>query len=117
MTPLNPIAPWHKESYDRLLNHSLPELLAARLPLSGYGAEPAGPHTCQVQITISNGSGDVSMQYPIPTPDQNGVFKINSASLVIIPHVLQDDLASAEVLCVGERLFQYIEAHREDDVI
>jgi hypothetical protein len=110
MTPLNPIASWHKESYDRLLNHTLPELLASRLPFSGYSVEPASPHTCQVHITISNGSGDVSVQYPIPKPDQNGVFKINGASLVIIPHVLQDDLASAEVQCVGERLFQYIEA-------
>ena len=32
-------APWHKESYDRFLDETLPALLSERLPLVGYEVE------------------------------------------------------------------------------
>jgi hypothetical protein len=41
-------APWHRASFDTLLNERLPELLASRGPLLGYHAECDGA-TCRIR--------------------------------------------------------------------
>jgi len=109
MSHSNLIPTWHKESYDRLLNQSLPDLLSSRLPLSGYITEPAGPDTLNIIIELSNGNGGIEAQFNIPQPDERGVFKIDGENLVVIPHVMDDDVSAADVLCVGERLYQHID--------
>jgi len=109
MTPKNLIPSWHKESYEKLLNHTLPDLLSSRLPLSGYGIEPAGPDTLKIKIALSNGNGDIEALFVIPQPDERGVFKIHGEQQVVIPYVMDDDVSTAEVHCVGERLYQHID--------
>ncbi len=114
MQSLNYVPTWHKESYDRLLNQSLPELLARRLPLTGYHVELTGGNTCMVRVVISNGNGDIEATYRVPMLDERGVATVDGESLVVIPHVHGDDLATAEVHCVGERLYDTIDASLGD---
>jgi hypothetical protein len=110
----NYVPAWHKESYDRLLNQSLPELLARRLPLAGYHVDLTDGKTYLVQVVISNSNGDIEAAYQVPMLDERGVANIDSELLIVIPHVLGDDLASAEVRCVGERLYDAISAELGD---
>ena len=56
-----PTTPWHKESYDRLMSKTLPELLAKRIPLVGYQLEVISTYTCKVMISISNEAGTIEM--------------------------------------------------------
>jgi hypothetical protein len=114
MKSLNYVPPWHKESYDRLLNQTLPELLASRLPLAGYNVEMNGGSTCLVRVIISNGNGDIEAVYRLPMLDECGIAIIAGEPLVVIPHVMEDDLATAEVRCVGERIFDSIDAELGD---
>ena len=88
MKSLNYVPPWHKESYDRLLNQTLPELLATRLPLAGYNVEMNGGSTCLVRVVISNGNGDIEADYRVPMLDERGIAIIAGEPLVVIPHVL-----------------------------
>ena len=68
--------PWHKRSYDRALEERLPQLLAARVPLACYAVTADGPHTCQINLSISSATnGDVALTYDgIPRPDEKGLF-------------------------------------------
>ncbi len=110
MQSLKYIPTWHKESYDRLLKQTLPELLAMRLPLAGYTVELIEASACQIKITISNGNGDIEASYQVPLLDGRGVAQINDESVVVIPHVMGDDLATADVRSVGERIYDAIDA-------
>ena len=105
---LNPSTPWHKASFDRLLQERLPQLLAERLPLLGYHAEPSGPYTCRVAITLASASGDVAIEYDLPQPDEDGIFEIGEEPKVVIPTAPTEDLDVAEIRCVGEQLYDYI---------
>jgi len=105
-----PTTPWHKDSYDRLLNKTLPELLAKRIPLVGYQLEAISTYACKLMINISNEADTIEIAYQLPQPDEQGVFQINGKALVVVPQVLDDDLASADVLCAGERIYEYVDA-------
>ena len=104
-----PASPWHKKSYENFLNQLMPELLSQRLPLVSYHVDTAGKHTCDVRIGISNNNGDIEATFTLPLPDDDGIFRMDGESLVVIPFALSDDLETAKVQCVGERLLQYID--------
>ena len=108
---LNTATPWHRSSYDRLMRERLPELLAARLPLSGYAVEPTDDLTCKLRIAVAGASGEIEIELPdIPMPDEQGVFRVNGANLVVVPRASSEHLEAAEIKCVGEQLYDYIEA-------
>ena len=95
------LTPWHKASYDRFINERLPELLAERLPLTGYKVEPEGdsvrkktakywhsdvqwspsagnPATCRVTVTLAGAEGALTLVYGgIYQPDEDGLFEID----------------------------------------
>lgn len=100
---------WHKESYNRFINNRLPELLAARMPLAGYHVESTGTYTCRMEIAFGFSSGNLEESYPdIPQPDDDGAFNINGRERIILPVAQDEDLAAAEIKCVGEQLHDFI---------
>ncbi len=102
--------PWHKASFDRFLQDRLPELLAERMPLVGYQAGPSGRYTCRVAITLASASGDVEIEYAgLPQPDEDGRFEIDGTPKVVVPVASTEELDVAEIRCVGEQLYDYIE--------
>lgn len=103
MMALNIAAPWHRETYDRFINDRLPELLADRLPLSGYQAE-CDEHTCRLKVVL----GDVEMEFDILRPDDEGVFRIRDGHMIVLPVASSEYLDTADVKCVGEQLYEYI---------
>lgn len=107
---LNSSTPWHKVSFDRFMQDRLPQLLAERLPLVGYQAGPIGRYTCRVVVTLASASGDVEIEYPdIPQPDEDGHLEINGAPKVVVPTGSTEKLDVADIRCVGEQLYDYIE--------
>jgi hypothetical protein len=105
---INSKTPWHKASYDRFLNDSLPQLLAERLPLAGYQVFENSPqvNTCTVQVELVGG---VQAQYTaLPYPDEAGLFYLEGQPHVVIPLASQEELDQAEIACVGEQLYDYI---------
>ncbi len=104
-------APWHKASFDRFVNDRLPALLAARLPLAGYHVEPATPYACRVAIALSSEAGEVQVDYAdVPQPDAEGVFEVDGVCRVVVPIASREELDVAEIRCVGEQLYDWIEA-------
>jgi hypothetical protein len=121
--------PWHQRSYEHLLRDTLPELLTARLPLVGYEIETAprdvaairdagtrekpgsvGTYSCRVRVSLAGGKGDVSVVYePIPCPDGDGLFRLGDAFRLVVPIAGGEALELAEIRCVGEQLYEYIE--------
>jgi len=109
--PLTPASPWHKESYDALINDQLPQLLAARLPLAGYRVEQTSEQAYTIAVAIRNGNGEIEVEYPdIPVPSAQGTFQIEGQAYIVIPLALDDHLDQAEIDCVGEQLYDEIEA-------
>lgn len=103
-------APWHKTSFNKFLQERLPELLAERLPLVGYRAEPTGRYACRVAVTLASTSGDAEIEYTdLPQPDEDGLFEINGEPTVVVPVASTEELDVAEIRCVGEQLYNYIE--------
>jgi hypothetical protein len=104
MTPhAEAAAPWHRASYEEFVARLLPELLAKRLPLSGYRAEPAGEGSTAVTVAVGEGpAGDAT--YTLPAPDADGVFEVDGRRVVVLPVADSEDLEQAEVRCVGEQL-------------
>ncbi|MDQ2999079.1 MAG: hypothetical protein M3R61_18775, partial [Chloroflexota bacterium] len=101
--------PWHKQSFDRLLDESLPRLLAECIPLTGYRVEPEDAYTCRVTITIAAGGGEIALVYAgFPQPDEQGIFVIDGGRRIVIPLADTEALDLAEVSCVGEQLYAYI---------
>jgi len=107
--PINPSAPWHKVSFHRFLNERLPELLAERLPLAGYRVEAADGPTCRVVLALSSSSGDAELEYNVPQPSEQGLFKLDGVPRVVVPLASTEDLDAAEIRCVGEQLYEYVE--------
>ncbi len=102
-------APWHRVSFDRFLNESLPQLLAEHLPLVGYAVTATEQYTCRITLTLDSPAKEVSIEYAdIPQPDQNGIFEITGSHLVVVPFATCDDLEQAEIFCVGEQLAAYL---------
>ena len=104
---LNPTTPWHKASYDQFLSDSLPQLLAARLPLADYRVSETGPAGCSIQLSLTGGAQAVYA--PIPRPDEQGLFYRSSDPYVVIPTASQVELELAEIACVGEQLLAFIQ--------
>lgn len=104
---LNPTTPWHKASYDQFLFDSLPQLLAARLPLADYRLTDAGLQESSIQLTLTGGAQAVYT--PIPRPDEAGLFYRAGQAYVVIPTASQIDLQAAEIVCVGEQLLAFIQ--------
>ncbi|MCD4653076.1 hypothetical protein K8T06_04000 [bacterium] len=112
---LNPLsAPWHKETFDRFLMEQLPELLASRIPLEEYTVVPDSNSVCSIEIAVSvsqtnqNDPIRVTLQN-IPCPDENGLFHIDANTIVVIPVASSENLDKAEIKCVGELLYDFIE--------
>ena len=107
--PRNIAAFWHKESFDRFINKRLPDLLAARMPLAGYHVESTGTYTCCVEVAFGFSSGNLEESYTnIPQPDDDGVFNIDGKERIVLPIAQDEDLAAAEIKCVGEQLYDFI---------
>lgn len=107
---VNASAPWQKASFEKFIRDGLPRLLAGRLPLAGYHVEPTGPHSCLVKVAVSSGTGQVEVEYAgLPHPDEDGLFEIDGAKLVVIPTASREELDIAEIRCVGEQLYDYVE--------
>ncbi|MBN1580757.1 MAG: hypothetical protein JXA89_08640 [Anaerolineae bacterium] len=107
----NVSTPWHKASFDRFLQDRLPQLLADRLPLVGYQAGSTSSFTCYVKIVLASENGDVAVEYiDLAQPNENGLFDIAQKHCVVVPIALQEDLETAEIQCVGEQLYDYIQA-------
>jgi hypothetical protein len=104
--------PWHKRTFDRFIEEQLPALLEERLPLVGYAATPTGRYTCRLDITLaSRANGDVALVYEgIPTPDEDGQFMLDGDPYVVVPTAAHERLDEAAIRCVGEQLFEYVEA-------
>ncbi len=100
--------PWHRESYDRLIFQTLPLLLADRLPLAGYNAEPAGNGSCRVQISFAAQRGYVDAGFDLPYPDTDGLFVVDGAKLVVVPVADRAELEQATIRCAGELLHDYL---------
>jgi hypothetical protein len=107
---IKPSTHWHKASFDRFLHDHLPRLLADRLPLVGYQALPTGDYACCVRVTLAAPSGEVELEFAdIPQPDQDGLFEIQGVCYVVVPTASQEDLDLADIRCVGEQLYAYVE--------
>ncbi|HLK57382.1 MAG TPA: hypothetical protein VKU00_12505 [Chthonomonadaceae bacterium] len=112
---LHTSTPWHKASYDRLLQERLPQLLAGKLPLGGYRVELDGDAACRVTMTLLSGQNEIEVTYAgLPQPDSNGLFQFKARPYVVLPTASQDDLALAEIRCVGEQLYEEIAARLGD---
>ena len=106
-------SPWHKASFEQLMETRLPELLASRLPLGGYTVESTGEQTCCVRLTVA--AGDTAVAYTnIPSPDDDGVFQIGDRRVVVVPQASCEQLDQAEIRCVGEQLYDFIEPRLGD---
>ena len=106
---INNTTPWHKASYDRFLVDTLPALLAERLPLASYQVSDHDPaeHTCTLMVGLSDGT---QVSYPaIPLPDEAGLFYQDGMRRVVIPLASREELDQAEITCVGEQLYAYIQ--------
>ena len=105
-----PPASWHKRSYDRFLNERLPELIAARLPLEAYRAEATGPNACRVSLILANAAGTTRLEIDnVPAPDETGLFRVDGKKLVVLPSASCEEMDEAEIRCVGDYLYDFIE--------
>ena len=101
---------WHKESFSQLMTDRLPQLLADRLPLTGYHLESTGTYTCRVRIALASTDGDVEIEYTdIPQPNEEGMFDVDGKHYAVVPDASHENLEVAEIRCVGEQLYDYIE--------
>ena len=108
---INWSTPWHKASFDKLMQERLPQLLAERLPLTGYHVESTGRYTCRIEVMLAAASGDVQLIYDnIPQPDESGQFEFKGELRVFVPTASHGDLDTATFRGVGERLYEYIES-------
>ena len=104
-----PSPPWHKASFDRFLHHDLQELLMARLRLKDYRAESTGPHACRITLQFATADASFEVNYPVPAPDDGGIFRLEGAELIVSPVGAGDD-PETEIRCVGDRLYEFIES-------
>lgn len=102
-------APWHKESYDKLLNETLPQLLAERLPLTGYQLEPIDDCNFKLIVTVGSDDNVAIAEYLLPQPNPEGLFVVGEHRYVVVPTASTEHLDQAEMLCVGDMLRDYLE--------
>ena len=116
--------PWHRASWDKFINETLPELLGERLPLTSYSVTETGIYTCTVTVGLRGEDGEIELVYDdIRQPDSEGIFKIGPREWVdredvppvdwggfrvVVPVPSSRDLATAEIKCVGEQLYDFV---------
>jgi len=111
----NPLtAPWHNETFNRFITEQLPELIARRIPLEEYSMIPESDFLCRIEIAVTDssesGSGTIRLTIPdVPCPDEKGIFRIDGNPIVVVPIASSEDLEKADIKCVGELLFDFIE--------
>jgi len=103
-TRLHAGAAWHKESFDRFISEALPRLLARRLPLTAYAVHPIDAYTCRVGVAVN----EVEVEYTVLQPDEEGLFRVDGRPFVVVPVASCEDLAVAEIKCVGEQMHDHI---------
>lgn len=102
------LADWHKATFEQCIHEWLPALLAERLPLVGYQVSSTGTYTYQMCLTLASGQEEVTVTYhDLPQPDAEGVFVLDGERYVVVPYASGDDLAEADIFCVGEQLLHY----------
>lgn len=107
---INITAPWHRASFETLLNERLPQLLAEHVPLLDYEWETVDDYTCRLKLTLASPKGEVRIDYSgLPQPDQDGVFRVKDQQIVVLPYAEHDDIEQAEIFCVGEQLYAHIQ--------
>lgn len=123
-------SPWHKASWDRFVNEGLPHLLKSYLPLVAYDMMSTGTYTCRIDFTLEAEGQKIEFAFEdLPQPDAEGIFKrgpidwVKSDNVipgewggfrVVVPVPSSRDLATAEIKCVGEQLFDAVEARLKD---
>jgi hypothetical protein len=104
-------APWHRASFDLFIHERLPQLLASRLPLSGYRVTVRSETSCRIDLTLGTSGQETAPSFEdLPRPDAEGVFWRNEKPYVVLPIASCDDLDRAEIRCVGEQLLDDIAA-------
>ena len=79
------------------------------MPLAGYHVESTSTYTCRIEVAFGFSSGNLEESYTdIPQPDDDGVFNINGKDRIVLPVAQDEDLAAAEIRCVGEQLHDFI---------
>ena len=107
---MNTETPWHRASYDRLMQERLPQLLAERLPLLAYRAEATGAYTCRVSVVLAAQEQEIELTYDdLPQPDEQGLFVLEGQPYVVVPVASQQELDRATIACVGEQLYAYVQ--------
>ncbi len=107
---MNTTAPWHKASYETFLNERLPQLLAEHISLLDYEWETVDDYTCRLKLSLASPQGDVHIEYPtLPQPDQEGLFRVKDQQIVVLPYAEHDNIEQAQIFCVGEQLYAYIQ--------
>jgi hypothetical protein len=120
MTP-TPATPWHDASYETFISSSLPDLLAARVPLDGYSVNRVDDYHVKVELSLKTKSGGIDLSFEdVPAPDEHGIFFVdgtpaeNGGYRVVVPCPDSFDLTTANILCVGEQFAAYSEARLGD---
>ena len=67
-------APWHRASFDKFISDTLPELLASRLPLTGYTYEQTDEYTHRVTVSLASNGGELEIAYDLLSPNEEGLF-------------------------------------------
>ncbi len=130
---INYAAPWHRASFERFVNETLPQLLAERLPLAEYHVEEHDEYNMRLTVSVSNNDREVTASYIIPQPNQEGIFYAFDPSSelarpfvpgrgynnqfwkgewprVVVPIASSLKLDTADIRCFGEQLYDFIEA-------
>jgi hypothetical protein len=103
-------APWHRQSFDRFLHESLPELLSARVPLESYRVEESSGDTCRLHVAVGSAGRSVDVEINgISRPDESGVFHLDGGDYVVLPLASLSRLDTADVRCVGEQMRDHID--------
>ena len=98
---------WHRESFDGFIDDTLPQLLARRLPLTGYAVSPQDTYSCRITVAVEG----VEADYTILRPDDDGRFLVDGNLFVVVPLASTEHLDKAEIKCVGEQLYDYADSH------
>ena len=100
--------PWHRESWQRFINESLPRLIEDHMPLTSYQLEEQDTHTFTLKLTFSYDGKEVAVDYPdLPQPNAEGLFCVEGNYRVVVPYPSERDLETAEIYCVGEQLLHF----------
>jgi hypothetical protein len=120
MTP-TPATPWHHASYENFITHTLPNLLADRVPLESYGVERVDDYHYKVTLSLKANDGSIDLVFDdVPAPDEIGLFSLegtlgsSGGFRTVVPVPDSFDLTTARIKCVGEQLAEFVEARLGD---